>query len=305
MVGSHDTRARTIQLEHNADSISCSHDDGDNWGSCDSADSVVFTIADYNNASTLHVKFTKTGVDDVIYSLTPSAELPNLIFVNCTATISANGAIADFIANYSSVASQNSVICINSGVTLSHSSPTDGGSPSIVLGASGASGAKIVGTLDNSPVISMNPGNAYTLFDIQGAGIELINLKMNDMWTDQAGAKFIAVGASPASVTLRNVSISGSTLNGYAVYSVSGGSVSVIGSRLQDVSYQIRFTGIYASGSGTVTVQDFLFADGVRHLSLTDGVTSVVTGSKFFAPNNYFSLILASSSTQVPQQPSR
>ena len=115
--GEHDIDLRTLTFSHSGTSVECSHDGGTTWATCDSAGTVIWTKADFDESRVIKVKASKTGEPDHIYSLTPVTHFSGITLLACDETVSSTETFGDFDGRFTGAAA-GTVICIDKGVEI-------------------------------------------------------------------------------------------------------------------------------------------------------------------------------------------
>lgn len=119
--------ARTLRLDHDADSISCSNDNGATFGECAGVDRHIFSVGDYRNNVTQVIRFTRTDgfrSESEDYSYIPQQDGQSRVaFVECDYGIDSKDSL-DVITKLFSTASDLNKdgvrsICFEQGMTVS------------------------------------------------------------------------------------------------------------------------------------------------------------------------------------------
>ncbi len=252
-----DTAPRTITFSHNGTSALCSHDGGATYGSCDSANTLVFTVADYTGSKVLKIKVSKTGYANAIYTITLPTDIAGLTFSTCQSTVSANEDFTTFKARINAV---GKVVCINSGVTVTNS----GAETNIIIGTGGQNfnNVKIIGlgtgaSRGGFSSGATGAGSSGIIIDNDATGTVLSNLLFSK--TADAPSE-PAIGIEGAgTMIVRGVSCTASNTNTAATWGTCLGTVNFGGTSLNVAYSDFTMSGTNSDGvvvQGTGVVMD-------------------------------------------------
>ncbi len=112
-----ETGPRTITFSHNGTSVLCSHDGGTTYAACDSANTLIFTVADYTGSKVLKIKASKSGYADAVYTITLPTDLPGITFSTCSVTLGSSD-FPTFIA--AAAFANNRVVCVSASAAITN-----------------------------------------------------------------------------------------------------------------------------------------------------------------------------------------
>ncbi len=252
-----DTAPRTINFTHNGTSALCSHDGGATYGTCDSASTLIFTVADYTGSKVLKIKVSKSGFADTIYTITLPTDIAGLTFPPCDYVASVAQGFSTFAAGGGfALNTTGRVHCIAAGVTVTADATTTltitQNNVSIIGYGSGATRGTIVGSSAGNNTIAYN--NAQNL--------KLSNLIITDAPT--GGNDMIYGSGAAGYVNIFGCSITNSGNGNPAAVAVNGSAtastitysdITVAAPGGQDA------VGVAVVAAGAVTIDHTTFTD--------------------------------------------